>query len=66
MLSTRSGQIAHHEQGLMERWTALGSLAVVMVCDIGESRQVVALGDICRQLRGLLHTAGMLNDGLLL
>ena len=66
VLSTRSGHIAHYGQSLMERWTALGSLAVVQVCDIGESRQVEALGDACRQLRGLLHTAGMLNDGILL
>ena len=66
ILAARSGRVVRDGQGLQAQLRSLGTVATVLVYDVGVSSDTRALLNTCqRQLAGVLHAAGALDKGLL-
>ncbi|MGW1148248.1 beta-ketoacyl synthase N-terminal-like domain-containing protein, partial [Streptomyces sp. NPDC002454] len=64
-LASRGGPSAPHADGLVRHLTDLGAHVTVHACDVSDPTQVTELVGGLPQLRGVIHTAGVVEDAVL-
>ncbi len=65
VLTSRSGPDADGAHELVGELAGLGCEAEVVACDVADREQVRAMLDAAAPVRGIVHAAGVLDDGLL-